>query len=189
MPRAWPQGPVCRSRCPERCEEPEHVPRQSAMSGAMVCSQHSACEWRRDRPSISLSCLSQASGGRSHCEFVKGTPDMERDGADPRSWLDADEPVIAELIGNGASLLATPRRIVLVREGSEYRPRSGVRSWPYDGIVLVSLVRPRHGQARILLVTADHPRQPVSVFFELRRWRDAERLAAEIRRRVAEPSA
>jgi hypothetical protein len=114
---------------------------------------------------------------------------ISRDGADPRRWLDADEPVIAALIGDGASLFATPRRIVLVREGSEYRPRSGVQSWPYDRIVQVSLVRPKHGQARILVVTADHPRQPVSVFFDLRRRRDAERLAAEIRRRMVEPSA
>ena len=133
----------------------------------MVCSQHGACEWRRDT------------------SVDPGSPDVERDGADPRRWLDADEIVIAALIGEGASLLATPRRIVLVREGSEFRPRSGVRSWPYDRIARVSLVRPRHGQARILLVTADHPRQPVSVFFDLRRWRDAARLAAEIRSRLA----
>jgi hypothetical protein len=105
----------------------------------------------------------------------------KRDGTDPRRLLDADEDVIAALIGDGASLLATPQRMVLVREGSEYRPRNGVRSWPYDRISHVSLVRPKHGQARIIVVT-DHPRQTVSMFFDIRRWRDAERLAAEIRR-------
>jgi hypothetical protein len=120
---------------------------------------------------------------------VTGSPEEERDRTDPRRWLDADEQVIAALTGDGASLLATPTRIVLVREGSEFRPRTGLRSWPYDRIVRVSLVQPRHGQARILVVTADNPRQPVSMFFELRRLRDAERLAAEIRRRVAGRSA
>ena len=134
------------------------------------------------------SCLSQASGGRNHRDIVKGSPDMEPDGTDPRRWLDADESVIATLTGDGASLLATPTRIVLVREGSEFRPRTGLRSWTYDRVMRVSLVQPRHGQARILVVTADNPRQPVSMFFELPRWRDAERLAAEIRSRLAEPS-
>lgn len=133
-------------------------------------------------------CRSQASGGRNHLEIVKGTPAMEPDGTDPGRWLDADESVIATLTGDGASILATPTRIVLVREGSEFRPRTGLRSWPYDRIVRVSLVQPRHGQARILVVTADNPRQPVSMFFEMRRLRDAERLAAEIRSRLAEPS-
>jgi hypothetical protein len=213
VPRMWPRGPVCRARCRERrYEEPEHVPRQSATPDEMVCSQHGGYEWRtglsvdsgdrltnktftpaeqpRRSRTISLSSgHSEPSGGRNHCELVKGPPDKEPDRPDPRPWLDADEAVIAELVGDGASLLATPRRIVLVREGSEYRPRSGVRSWPYDGIVRVSLVRPRHGQARILLLTADHLRQPVSVFFALRHWPDAERLAAEIRSRLAGPSA
>jgi hypothetical protein len=117
-----------------------------------------------------------------------GSPEEEHRGTDARRWLDGDEHVIATLAGDGASLLATPRRVVLVREGSEYRPRNGVRSWPYDRIVHVSLVRPKHGQARFLVVT-DHPRQLVSVFFDFRRWQDAERLAAEIRGRVAEASA
>ena len=106
---------------------------------------------------------------------------MQHDGRDPRRWLNAGEDVIAALIGEGASLFGTPQRVVLVREGSEYRPRNGVRSWPYDRIAQVSLVRPMHGQARIVIVT-DNPRQRVSVFFDFRRWRDAERLAAEIRR-------
>jgi hypothetical protein len=120
---------------------------------------------------------------------VKSPSEGERDGADPRVWLDADEPVIAALIGEGASLFATRQRLVLVREGSEYRPRSGVRSWPYDQILSVSLVLPKHGQARILVATAHHPRQAVSVFFDLRYWRDAEQLATQVRRRVAELSA
>jgi len=201
VPRAWPKGRVSRSRCPEPDrQEPEHVPRQSATPDAMVCSQHGAREWRRDSSADPLgrltnrtfrpgpSCRSQAFGGRNHCELVMGSPGSEGDEADLRRWLDADEHVIATLIGDGASLLATPRRIVLVREGSEFRPRTGLRSWTYDRIVRVSLVQPRHGQARILVVTADNPRQPVSMFFEMRRWRDAERLAAEIRSRVA-PSA
>jgi len=134
------------------------------------------------------SCRGQASGGRNHCEIMKGSPDMEPGGKDLRRWLDADESVIVALTGDGASLLATPTRLVLVREGSEFRPRTGLRSWPYDRLVRVSLVQPRHGQARIVVVTADSPRQPVSMFFELRRWGDAERLAGEIRSRLVEQS-
>lgn len=112
---------------------------------------------------------------------MKDSREVVRDGRDPRRFLDAGEHVIAELIGEGASLLATPQRVVLVREGSEFRPRNGVRSWPHDRIAHVSLVRPMHGQARIVIVT-DNPRQRVSVFFDFRRWREAEQLAAEIRR-------
>jgi hypothetical protein len=120
---------------------------------------------------------------------VKDVPEGEPGETDPRRWLDDDEDVIAMLVGNGANLLATRRRIVIVRDGSGFRPRSGVRSWPYDRIVRVSLVQPTHGQARILVRTGDHPWQVVSMFFDSRRWPDAERLVGEIRRQVAGRSA
>jgi hypothetical protein len=99
-------------------------------------------------------------------------------------WLEPDEEVVAVLVGDGATLTATQRRVVIVRDGSEYRPRSGVRSWPYEQVVQVQLSRPQRGQARFVVRTGRYPWQAVSVFFNVRQWPDAERVVREVTRRV-----
>ena len=99
-------------------------------------------------------------------------------------WLDQDEEVVARLDGAGAILLATQRRVVVIREGSEFRPRSGVRWWPYDSIVDVSLTKPVGGQARIMLQTGIGPTHLVSMFFASDHWSVAQDLVREIERRT-----
>ena len=74
-----------------------------------------------------------------------------------------------------------------MRDGSKFRPRSGVRSWLFDRVRGVSLVEPKRGQARIIVRTDDPPPGTVSMFFEARRWPDAERLVHEIRMRRTDP--
>jgi hypothetical protein len=108
---------------------------------------------------------------------------VEPDPTDFRSWLEADEDIVAILIGKGASLVATGRRVVILRDRSSYRPRTGVRSWPFERIVSVSLSEPHRGQARILLRTGKMPWEAVSVFFNARDWQEAEEIVALIRRR------
>ena len=105
-------------------------------------------------------------------------------GSSDRAWLEEGEEVLIELVGDGARLLATSWRVVIVRDGSGFRPRSGVRSWPFDQIDRVSLVPPKRNQARIVIRTSDPMSETVSMFFEARHWTDAERMATEIRRRL-----
>ncbi|HXI80204.1 MAG TPA: hypothetical protein VNM34_05225 [Verrucomicrobiae bacterium] len=102
---------------------------------------------------------------------------------DLRSWLEVGEDVLAVLIGQGASLIATERRVVLLRDRSSTRPRTGVRSWPFDRIVTVSLSEPHRGQARILLRTGRMPWEAVSMFFDGQDWHEAESFVAVIRQR------
>jgi hypothetical protein len=97
-------------------------------------------------------------------------------------WLKSDEAVVARLTGLGASLFVTERRLVIVREGAEHRPRTGVRSWPYRAIHEVSLSPLRRGQARIVVRTGPRPEDKVSMFFSEKRWPDAEHAIGEIRR-------
>lgn len=103
---------------------------------------------------------------------------------DALDWLEANEVVVAVLSGAGASLVATDRRVVIVREGAEFRPRNGVRSWTYDRIVDVSLSPPMRGQAVIVIRTGRYPWQAVTMFFDSRLRPDAERVIGEIRKRL-----
>jgi hypothetical protein len=99
-------------------------------------------------------------------------------------WLDPDEEVAARLDGAGAILLVTQRRVVLIREGSEFRPRSGIRWWPYDSIVEVSLSKPMGGQGRIMLQMGLGPTHLVSMFFASGHWSVAQDVVREIERRT-----
>lgn len=101
-----------------------------------------------------------------------------------RDWLEPDETVLATLTGSGASLFATERRLVIVRSGAGFRPRTGVRSWPYDRLLQVSLSRPMRGQALIHVRTGRLAWQAVSMFFDSRQLREAQHVIDEIRQRL-----
>jgi hypothetical protein len=106
----------------------------------------------------------------------------ERDGGvDVEHWLEADEGVVARLSGLGASLFLTTQRLVLVREGAEFRPRTGVRSWPRDSLRRVSLSPTKSGQARIVVRAGPRAEDEVSVFFAAEEGADAALLIREIR--------
>ena len=101
-----------------------------------------------------------------------------------REWLEPNEPMLAVLPGAGATLFATERRLVIVRSGAGFRPRTGIRSWPYDRIIEVSLSRPTRGQALVLVRTGKFPWQAVSMFFDSQHWPEAQRVIGEIRQRL-----
>jgi hypothetical protein len=114
---------------------------------------------------------------------VTGSP--RTDPSEPDfGWLAERESVLAALTGDGASLFATEDRVVIVRDGSAFRPRSGIRSWTYDRIQGISLSRPNRGQARMVLRTGQYPWQAVSMFFGAEHWRDAERIVSSISDRL-----
>jgi hypothetical protein len=98
--------------------------------------------------------------------------------------LDSDEELVARLDGIGATLLVTERRVIIVRAGSGFRPRSGIRSWSYGAIKEVSLSQPLRGQAQIMVRTGRGPWQAVSMFFPSDQWSEAQRLVHQIRRRI-----
>jgi hypothetical protein len=103
---------------------------------------------------------------------------------DSLDWLEAGEVVVAELSGAGASLVATDRRVVIVRERAEFRSRNGVRSWDYARIAHVSLSPPMRGQAVIVIRTGPYPWQAVTMFFDSRMRAEAARVIGQIRKRL-----
>ena len=102
--------------------------------------------------------------------------------ADVGFWLEGDERVVARLAGLGASLLVTTHRLVIVRDGAGFRPRSGIRSWPHESIHGVFLSPPKRGQARITVRAGPKPENAVSMFFAAEFWPNAEHAVGEIRR-------
>jgi hypothetical protein len=111
-------------------------------------------------------------------------PDSEASEPDFSEWLEAGEDVVAILTGDAASLLVTESRVVIVRDGHEFRPRSGVRSWSYETIDQVSLSRAKRGQAMILIRTGNLPWQAVSMFFASQSEPDAKHVIGEIQKRL-----
>jgi hypothetical protein len=112
---------------------------------------------------------------------------MTRRGADEVDaidWLEGDEVVMAVLSGLGASLVATNQRVVIVREGADFRPRNGVQSWAYARIVGVSLSPPMRGQSVIVIRIGRYPWQAVTMFFDSRLRAEAERVIGQIRKRL-----
>jgi hypothetical protein len=97
----------------------------------------------------------------------------------------AGEPVVDHAIGLGATLVLTRTRVVVVRQGAHFRPRSGIRSWPLASIREMQLVSPRHGNGRVVIRIGPYPWQAVSVFIGARDWPDAERIVGRVRRAAA----
>ena len=109
---------------------------------------------------------------------------FSRSSESAREILEPGEELVGRLDGRGATLLLTQRRVVIVREGSGFRPRSGIRSWPYDSITGVTLSPPKRGQAQVVIRTGSAAWQAVSMFFAAEQLSDAEDLIQEIRRQI-----
>jgi hypothetical protein len=95
------------------------------------------------------------------------------------------EPVLDQVTGLGARLVVTATRVVVIRDGSSRRPRTGIRAWPLDAIH-VRLERPRHGAGRVVLFLGERARSTVSVFVAVELWPTAERVVHAIQRRATE---
>jgi hypothetical protein len=95
------------------------------------------------------------------------------------------EEVVDHVPGLGATLVVTPTRAVVVRQGAHFRPRNGVRSWPYETLHDVQLTQPRRGNGRVVLRVGPYPWQAVSLFIGAPEWAAAERVAGKIRGLIA----
>ena len=98
-----------------------------------------------------------------------------------RAALRADEAVTHAVPAIGCMLVLTNRRLLIVRDGSEFRPRTGVREWDVGpGLaVRAGLVRQGIGS---LMIRWD--RDITSVFVRADRWDEALDLIGAVRGRV-----
>lgn len=109
-------------------------------------------------------------------ELASGDP-----GASIPALAKLGEEVLDQVVGLGATLIITPTRAVLVRQGAQYRPRSGVRSWPYSTLRDVQVMPPRHGNGRVVIRLGPYPWQAVNLFVDTAQWSAAERVVGKIR--------
>ena len=108
-------------------------------------------------------------------ELASGDP-----GASP-ALAKLGEEVLDQVVGLGATLIITPTRAVLVRQGAQYRPRSGLRSWPYSTLRDVQVMPPRQGNGRVVIRLGPYPWQAVNLFVDTAQWSAAERVVGKIR--------
>ena len=81
----------------------------------------------------------------------------------------------------GSTLVMTDRRLLVIRDGARFRPRSGVRSWPLRRDLTLRLARVRHDTSR-LVIACDG--RTASVFLTGSQMGEAQALIAEIRHRT-----
>ena len=98
-----------------------------------------------------------------------------------RGVLADDETVLDIAVGVGATLVLTPHRLIMVRDGAAFRPRSGVRTWQLaDGPGIRSSTL-QHGTGRLLIEGLG---RPASVFISEAQWATARRLVEGVHRRI-----
>ena len=99
-----------------------------------------------------------------------------------RQMFEPAERVVRVVNGVGASLVLTDRRLILVREGVAYRPKSGVQTWPLDRTLRVRHTPVRHGTGRLVV---DREARATSVFVAAERWPQAEALIGDVNRAIS----
>ena len=95
--------------------------------------------------------------------------------------LAPDESLLEMVVGVGATLVLTSARLIMVRDGAAFRPRSGVRTWDLPdrpGIRSGTLL---HGTGRLLI---EGEGRPASLFVAESNWTQARALIEELHRQV-----
>ena len=93
-------------------------------------------------------------------------PDDQLAGDEPPP-LEPEEELLAVLRGIGSVMFLTSQRIILARDGSDRRPRSGIQSFPLETVRFVRLERGTGPSARIVL-WGSSGQEAVSMFVESR---------------------
>jgi len=94
--------------------------------------------------------------------------------------LERDEELLGVLRGIGSAMFLTSARIIVARDGMDRRPRSGIQSFPLDGIRQVRIERGSGPSGRVV-VSATAGQEIVSMFFEPRSLDRARELIARAR--------
>jgi hypothetical protein len=95
------------------------------------------------------------------------------------------EVVVDHVVGLGATLVVTETGVIIVREGAHFRPRNGVRSWPFGTFRDVQLLPPKRGSGRVVIRVGGYPWQAASLFVDVAEWAAAERVVGKIHTLVA----
>jgi hypothetical protein len=105
--------------------------------------------------------------------------------------LEPGEDVAAVLHAIGCLLVLTDRRLVLIRDGRTFRPRSGIQVWPLDATLSVRSTPTASQPGRVLIATSrpssgghTTARHTTSVFVAADQHRAADRLVSEAHRRI-----
>ena len=81
----------------------------------------------------------------------------------------------------GCTLVLTDRRLVLIRDGASFRPKSGVHSWPIDRALDLHLTRMRRDTGRLLIRQTDGS---LSVFVTVEQLPEVRAIVADVRQRA-----
>jgi hypothetical protein len=95
--------------------------------------------------------------------------------------LDEGEAVIHLVPAIGCVVALTPKRLLVVREGSAFRPKTGVREWVLGPGLTVRAGLVRHGTGSLVI---KWDRDATSVFVRAEHWDDAQTLVGAIRGRM-----
>jgi hypothetical protein len=92
--------------------------------------------------------------------------------------LDEDENVDILAPTVGSMLVLTDRRLIVLRQGAEFRPRTGIQSFALDRDLEIRIA------PTIKQVTVASSGRAISVFIRREQLADVESLVAELRRRI-----
>lgn len=81
----------------------------------------------------------------------------------------------------GSTLVLTNQRLVLVRDGAAWRPKTGIRAWDVDRSLSVRTMTRPGNRVRLLIECCG---QAVGVFLASAQSAEALALVAEVRRRI-----
>jgi hypothetical protein len=94
--------------------------------------------------------------------------------------LERSEPVLWAAAAVGCTLVLTDRRLLLVRDGTQHRPRSGLQTWALDRSLTIRLT-PSRERIRLLIECCG---RAVSVFVAAVHASAVTQLVAEARHRI-----
>ncbi len=97
------------------------------------------------------------------------------------SVLRPDERVTSTAAAVGCTLVLTDQQFHLVRDGVEFRPRTGIQSWVLDRSLTVRMTPIRQSTGRLIIARAG---QTASVFLTSAHAPSIEALLADIRRHI-----
>ena len=95
--------------------------------------------------------------------------------------LGARERVAMVARAVGSTLVLTNQRLVLVRDGAAWRPKTGIRAWDVDRSLTVRTMTRPGNKVRLLIECCG---QAVGVFLASAQAADALALVAEVRRQI-----
>lgn len=98
-----------------------------------------------------------------------------------RATLRPTERLTHAVPGIGCTILLTTGRLLVLRDGAEFRPKSGVREWAIEETLEVQPGLVRHGSGSLVIRKG---RDATSVFVPTGEWAAALQLVGALRTRV-----